>query len=45
MKTLPTLYSLTATGATQQWTIHIEGNQYWTEAGQVGGNNNKTFSR
>ena len=37
MKTLPTLYSLTATGATQQWTIHIEGNQYWTEAGQVGG--------
>jgi len=37
MKSLPTLYSRTSTGAIQQWTIFIEGNKYWTEAGQVGG--------
>ena len=37
MKTFPTLYSRTSTGAVQQWTIFVEGNKYWTEAGQVGG--------
>jgi DNA ligase 1 len=37
MKTLPTLYKLTKTGATQQWQIVIDGNSYYTNAGQVGG--------
>lgn len=33
----PTLYSRTSTGKVQQWTIKVEGNQYWTESGQVDG--------
>jgi|APCry1669188910_1035180.scaffolds.fasta_scaffold01536_3 DNA ligase 1 len=37
MKTFPTLYKKTATGATQQWTIFTEDNKYWTQAGQVDG--------
>jgi DNA ligase 1 len=34
---LPTLYSRTSTGAVQEWAIEIEGNQYRTISGQVGG--------
>lgn len=34
---LPTLYSRSVTGAVQQWTVIVNGNEYWTEAGQVGG--------
>ena len=34
---LPTLYSRTSTGATQQWTVEIEGDKYRTMHGQVGG--------
>jgi ATP-dependent DNA ligase len=37
MENLPTLYSRTNTGATQQWTIFINGNEYFTEHGQNGG--------
>lgn len=37
MKRFNTLYKRAATGAPQEWTISVEGNQYWTEAGQVGG--------
>lgn len=33
----PILYSRTSTGAIQQWQIIVEGDQYWTESGQVGG--------
>lgn len=37
MKSLPTLYSRTHTGAIQQWTIFVEGGSYRTEYGQVNG--------
>jgi DNA ligase-1 len=37
MEQLPTLYKRTKTGAVQQWTIFIDGSQFWTESGQVGG--------
>lgn len=36
-KTFPILYSRATTGATQQWTIFVKGDEFWTEAGQVGG--------
>ena len=34
---LPTLYSRTSTGATQTWTIEIDGGRYRTEYGQIDG--------
>jgi DNA ligase-1 len=34
---LQTIYKKTKTGATQEWTIEIEGNKYRTHSGQVGG--------
>jgi len=34
--TLPTLYKVTATGASQYWTISVDGATYTTEYGQVG---------
>ena len=34
---LDTIYKLTKTGATQEWTIEIEDNKYRTHSGQVGG--------
>lgn len=34
---LPTLYKRTTTGAVQSWTIHVEGDHYWTVSGQVDG--------
>jgi hypothetical protein len=37
MKTFPILYKKTATGATQQWSIFVENDRYWTESGQVDG--------
>lgn len=37
MKTLPTLYSRTNTGAIQEWTIEIDGDKYRTVYGQVDG--------
>lgn len=37
MKSLPTLFSRTATGAVQQWTMTIDGPKWRTEAGQVDG--------
>jgi DNA ligase-1 len=37
MKTLPTLYSRTSTGAIQQWTVQIDGNKFRVEAGQIDG--------
>jgi ATP-dependent DNA ligase len=37
MKTLPTLYSRTSTGAVQQWTIETSGNKFRTISGQVDG--------
>ena len=37
MKTLPKLYSLSSTGALQEWTIEISGDSYRTHHGQVGG--------
>ena len=36
-KTFPTLYKLTSTGAVQQWTISVVGNEIHTVYGQVGG--------
>ena len=36
-KTFPTLYSRTSTGAIQQWTIFVEGDEYYTEHGQQNG--------
>ena len=32
-----TIYKKTATGATQQWTIEVEGNKLRSISGQVGG--------
>jgi DNA ligase 1 len=37
MKKFNTLYKRAATGTPQEWTISVDGNQYWTEAGRVGG--------
>ena len=37
MTTLPTLYKRTSTGATQQWTVAVDGNTISTTYGQVGG--------
>ena len=37
MKSLPTLYSRTSTGATQQWSIEVSGNRYRVVSGQVNG--------
>jgi ATP-dependent DNA ligase len=37
MKTFPTLYQKTNTGAIQQWTIWVEGATIYTEYGQVNG--------
>lgn len=37
MKSFPIIYKRATTGAAQQWQIFVEGNQFWTEAGQVGG--------
>lgn len=37
MKTLPTLYKQTKTGATQVWRIFIDKNSFWTESGQLDG--------
>jgi DNA ligase-1 len=34
---LPTLYKRTITGGVQEWTIHVEGEKYWTVSGKVGG--------
>ncbi len=34
---LKTIYKKTKTGATQEWTIEVEGNKYRTHSGQVGG--------
>lgn len=34
---LPTLYSRTSAGSTQEWTVEIEGNKYRTYHGKVGG--------
>jgi DNA ligase-1 len=34
---LPTLYKRTTTGAVQSWTIHVEGDHYWTVSGQLDG--------
>lgn len=33
----PTIYKKTKTGATQEWTIEVEGNKYRTHSGQTGG--------
>ena len=38
----PILYSRTSTGAVQQWQIIVEGDQYWTESGQVDGAKTKS---
>ena len=37
MKSFPILYKRASTGAVQQWQIFADNNQFWTEAGQVGG--------
>lgn len=37
MKQLPTVYSPKSNKNIQQWTIFVDGNTFWTEAGQVGG--------
>lgn len=34
---LQTIYKRTKTGATQEWTIEVEGNKYRSHSGQVGG--------
>ena len=34
---LQTIYKKTKTGATQEWSIEVEGNKYRTQSGQVGG--------
>ena len=34
---LDTIYKKTKTGATQEWSIEVEGNKYRTHSGQVGG--------
>jgi DNA ligase-1 len=37
MNQLTTLYKLTSTGATQEWTIFSEGGSFWTVSGQIDG--------
>jgi DNA ligase-1 len=37
MKSLPTLFSRTSTGAVQQWTVQIDGNKFRVESGQTDG--------
>jgi DNA ligase-1 len=37
MKSLPTLFSRTSTGAIQQWTVQIDGNKFRVESGQTDG--------
>jgi len=37
MNQLTTLYKLTSTGATQEWTIFSEGGSFWTVSGQTDG--------
>jgi DNA ligase-1 len=37
MKSLPTIYKYATTGKEQQWQIFVDGDTYYTEAGQVGG--------
>jgi DNA ligase 1 len=37
MKTLPTLFSRTSTGAIQQWTVQIDGGKFRVESGQTDG--------
>jgi DNA ligase-1 len=41
-KTLPSLYSRTSTGATQVWSIEIDGHRYRTVYGQVSGKKTTT---
>ena len=33
----PKLYSRTSTGAIQEWTLFVEGDEFWTVYGQIGG--------
>jgi len=42
MKSLPTLYSRTSTGAVQTWTIYYNQDSYWTVYGQVDGKKTTT---
>lgn len=37
MKSFPTLFSRTSTGATQQWAVIVEGNTFYVIAGQLNG--------
>ena len=37
MQELPKLYSRNTKGGIQEWTVFIDGDTYFTEAGQVGG--------
>lgn len=37
MKTLPTLYKRNTNGSIQQWTMHIDGDKFWSIYGQVDG--------
>jgi len=37
MKSFPTLFSRTSTGATQQWSVIVEGNTFYVIAGQLNG--------
>jgi len=37
MEKSKTLYKKSSTGALMQWNVIVEGNQYWSEYGQVGG--------
>ena len=37
MKSLPTLFSRTSTGAIQQWTVQIDGDKFRVESGQADG--------
>ena len=37
MKTFPTLYKRAHTGKVQQWTMIVDGDQYYSISGQVGG--------
>ena len=36
-KTFPTLFSRSVKGATEQWTVMVDGDKWRTESGQVGG--------
>ena len=37
MTKLPTIYKTTKTGATQEWTVEVEGNKFRTISGQIDG--------